>query len=139
MAVLGTGLQYGLEDGKAMKNPYELLRQKERDIVRVRTEIEALNLVIPLICDEEEDSNRAGFHVEGASQAVNTDENRHDAGLYTDTGVDDDSTPIRSSDFLAKRRLAKMRIEAGFDLIAYTKQSLSELLLVLILGFLASI
>jgi hypothetical protein len=36
----------------AMKNPYEVLRQTELRIVRVRKEIEALLIVAPLLKDE---------------------------------------------------------------------------------------
>ncbi len=35
-----------------MKDVYEVLRQREVEIVRVRKEIEALQLVIPLLAEE---------------------------------------------------------------------------------------
>jgi hypothetical protein len=35
-----------------MKDIFQLLLQKEEDILRVRQEIEALRLVIPLLADE---------------------------------------------------------------------------------------
>jgi hypothetical protein len=35
-----------------MKDPYQVLRQKETDIERVRKEIEALHFVIPLLADD---------------------------------------------------------------------------------------
>jgi hypothetical protein len=35
-----------------MKDVYQVLRQKEMEIVRVRKEIEALHLVIPLLAEE---------------------------------------------------------------------------------------
>ena len=36
-----------------MKNPYIILRQKEQDVARVRKEIQALLIVIPLLADAE--------------------------------------------------------------------------------------
>lgn len=36
-----------------MKNPYVILRQKEQDVARVRKEIQALLIVIPLLADTE--------------------------------------------------------------------------------------
>jgi len=36
----------------AMKDVYEVLRQKEVEIVRVQNEIEALHLVIPLLAED---------------------------------------------------------------------------------------
>ena len=38
----------------AMKNIYEVLRNKEMDLVRLRTEVDALRLVAPLIADSGE-------------------------------------------------------------------------------------
>ncbi len=35
-----------------MKDPYQVLSQKEMDIERVRREIEALHFVIPLLADD---------------------------------------------------------------------------------------
>jgi hypothetical protein len=35
-----------------MKNPYELIRLKEQEIVRLRQEIEALRVAAPLLEDE---------------------------------------------------------------------------------------
>lgn len=35
-----------------MKDPYQVLRQKETDIERVRKEIEALRFVIPLLAED---------------------------------------------------------------------------------------
>ena len=35
-----------------MKDPYQVLRQKERDVERVQKEIEALNFVIPLLAED---------------------------------------------------------------------------------------
>ena len=35
-----------------MKNPYEVLKQKEADMGRIQKEIEALNLVIPLLAED---------------------------------------------------------------------------------------
>jgi hypothetical protein len=34
-----------------MKNIYEVLREKEMDVVRLRTEVDALRLVAPLLAD----------------------------------------------------------------------------------------
>jgi hypothetical protein len=39
-----------------MKDPYQVLRQKEVDTARVRREIEALLLVVPLLADRENQS-----------------------------------------------------------------------------------
>jgi hypothetical protein len=36
-----------------VKNPYAVLRQKEQDVARVRKEIRALLIVIPLLSDAE--------------------------------------------------------------------------------------
>jgi hypothetical protein len=36
-----------------VKNPYELLREKETVIVRLRLEIEALRCVLPLLSDDQ--------------------------------------------------------------------------------------
>ena len=36
-----------------MKNPYAILRQKEQDVARVRKELQALLIVIPLLADAE--------------------------------------------------------------------------------------
>lgn len=35
-----------------MKDPYQVLKQKEMDIERVQSEIEALHFVIPLLAEE---------------------------------------------------------------------------------------
>lgn len=40
-----------------MKNPYELLQEKETVIVRLRREIEALRCVIPLLADDPEQAD----------------------------------------------------------------------------------
>ncbi len=37
-----------------MKDPSQILRQKEMDIERVRQQIEALHLVLPLLAEEED-------------------------------------------------------------------------------------
>jgi hypothetical protein len=34
-----------------MKNIYEVLREKEMDLVRLRTEVDALRFVVPLLAD----------------------------------------------------------------------------------------
>jgi hypothetical protein len=38
-----------------MKNVYEVLRQKEMDLTRVRQEVEALRYVAPLLSEQRED------------------------------------------------------------------------------------
>jgi hypothetical protein len=38
-----------------MKNVYEVLREKERNLIRLRTEVEALRLAAPLLIDPETD------------------------------------------------------------------------------------
>ncbi len=40
-----------------MKNIYEVLREKEMDLVRLRTEVEALRFVAPLLSDHGPDSS----------------------------------------------------------------------------------
>lgn len=50
-----------------VKNPYNILRQKEQDIARVRKEIQALLIVIPLLADaelsrDEVDAQLVGFY-----------------------------------------------------------------------------
>lgn len=40
-----------------MKDPYIVLRQKEQDMERIRREIQALLIVIPLLMDNETDSD----------------------------------------------------------------------------------
>ena len=41
--------------GLGMKNVYEVLRQKEMDLTRVRQEVEALRYVAPLLSEQKED------------------------------------------------------------------------------------
>jgi len=41
--------------GLGMKNVYEVLRQKEMDLTRVRQEVEALRYVAPLLSEQRED------------------------------------------------------------------------------------
>lgn len=36
-----------------MRNPYQVLREKERELDRVKSEVEALRLVGPLLADED--------------------------------------------------------------------------------------
>jgi hypothetical protein len=40
-----------------MKNIYEVLREKELDLARLRTEVEALRFVAPLLADQSGDPN----------------------------------------------------------------------------------
>jgi len=42
-----------------MKDPYEVMRQKERELTVVRQQIAALHLVAPLLSDESDESERA--------------------------------------------------------------------------------
>lgn len=44
----------------AMKNIYEVLRSKEMDLVRLRTEVDALRLVVPLLAELIADSSEVG-------------------------------------------------------------------------------
>jgi hypothetical protein len=43
-----------------MKNIYELLREKEMDLVRLRIEVDALRLVAPLLADRSAEPNDGG-------------------------------------------------------------------------------
>src|SRR6476659_3156944 len=36
----------------AMKDPYDILRQKEMELVRLRKEVEALRMIVPLLAEE---------------------------------------------------------------------------------------
>jgi hypothetical protein len=40
-----------------MKNIYEVLREKEIDLARLRTEVDALRFVAPLLADRSDDRN----------------------------------------------------------------------------------
>jgi hypothetical protein len=40
-----------------MKNIYEVLREKETDLARLRTEVEALRLVAPMLADQSGEPN----------------------------------------------------------------------------------
>jgi hypothetical protein len=42
-----------------MRNPYQVLREKERELEKVKREVEALRLVGPLLEGEESASNKA--------------------------------------------------------------------------------
>jgi hypothetical protein len=44
----------GMSQGAGQKDVYEVLRQKEMDLARLRREVEALLVVIPLITDSSE-------------------------------------------------------------------------------------
>ena len=46
-----------------MKDIFEVLQQKEMELVRVRQEVEALKLVIPLVDDDE------GWHADNLEEA----------------------------------------------------------------------
>lgn len=63
-----------------MKNVYEVLRQKEADILRIQSEIEALRIVIPLLDEksnqvESESGRQAGDLSEDANDAAQTVKN----------------------------------------------------------------
>ena len=45
-----------------MRDVYQLLREKEAEIARVRQEIEALRCSIPLLLDDEEDREPVARH-----------------------------------------------------------------------------
>src|SRR5262249_22387339 len=40
-------------EGSAMKDAYEVLRQKEADVVRIRREVESLRTVVPLLTEDQ--------------------------------------------------------------------------------------
>ena len=44
----------------AMKNVYEVLRQKEMELTRLEKEVEALRLVAPLLSEEKESASDMG-------------------------------------------------------------------------------
>jgi len=54
-----------------MREIREILQQKESDLVRLRKEIEALNLVIPLLMDE----------TEGSMSDMNTEDTGESLGI----------------------------------------------------------
>jgi hypothetical protein len=43
-----------------MKDPYQVLRQKEQDISLIRQQVEALRTVIPLLADSGDDARLPG-------------------------------------------------------------------------------
>lgn len=51
-----------------MKNPFDVLRAKEQELIKVRREIEALRVALPLLGDDEESVRPTA--VFGASQAA---------------------------------------------------------------------
>lgn len=53
-----------------MKNAYELLREKEDDLSRVRYELECLRLVISLMDEDEEDAAPAVANDQGTADEV---------------------------------------------------------------------
>lgn len=54
---------------QAMKNVYEVLRQKEMELTRLEKEVEALRLVAPLLSEEKE--NNSDMNKSALPQAVN--------------------------------------------------------------------
>ena len=59
-------------DGDHMRDLYQVLREKELQIVRVRQEIEALRATIPLLEDDEE-TDAADAPAYAPSRAANQD------------------------------------------------------------------
>jgi hypothetical protein len=55
-----------------MKNPIEVLRAKEQELLKVKREIEALRLALPLLGDDEDTATpgRSIFGVPNASKVV---------------------------------------------------------------------
>jgi hypothetical protein len=53
-----------------VKNPYLVLREKEQDIARVRKEIDALLIVIPLLGDMGSASDEFGPHLDGSGESL---------------------------------------------------------------------
>jgi hypothetical protein len=43
-----------------MKNIYEVLREKEMDLARLRTEVEALRFVVPLLAERSDEQSTPG-------------------------------------------------------------------------------
>jgi hypothetical protein len=54
----------------SVKNPYLVLREKEQDIARVRKEIAALLIVIPLLGDVASSSDEFGAHLDTSSESL---------------------------------------------------------------------
>ncbi|MGA8868178.1 MAG: hypothetical protein WB510_14485 [Candidatus Sulfotelmatobacter sp.] len=52
-----------------MKNPFDVLRAKEQELIKVRREIEALRVALPLL-GEEDDSRTPGRAIFGVAQAL---------------------------------------------------------------------
>src|SRR5713226_4367139 len=52
----------------AMKNIYEVLREKEMDLARLRTEVDALRFVAPLLADRGADLNTDPGHEQSVRQ-----------------------------------------------------------------------
>lgn len=70
-----------------MKDAYEVLRQKEADLVRIRHEVSSLKIVAPLLTDDSEESqndeeakDNDGGSLPSASAATGTD------GLFSYSG-----------------------------------------------------
>jgi hypothetical protein len=55
-----------------VKNPYIVLRQKEQDVARVRKEIQALLIVIPLLVDAELSWDELKAQLVGSCQSIPT-------------------------------------------------------------------
>jgi hypothetical protein len=97
-----------------MKDPYQVLRQKETDIERVRKEIEALHFVIPLLAEDADWIANGWFrHTLAVSRKRNCGGERggpEQKGTQrrADTGVPDEATLLyyRAEKPVAGRRLA---------------------------------
>ena len=65
-------------------NPYELLRQKQSDAARVRKEVEALRIVIPLLNEEclSLEELQASFNQVGPAVPLPTSDGIADLKLY---------------------------------------------------------
>ena len=53
-----------------MKDPYEVMRQKERELTVVRQQIAALHLVAPLLSDESDESERAAALLKQTAKTI---------------------------------------------------------------------
>ena len=86
-----------------MIDVHELLRQKENDIIRVRQEINALQLVAPLLSDSDE-GYAAPANGHSGIAAVETDPNGADSESYQDRPSDEAETAEASSDSIPPKR-----------------------------------
>jgi hypothetical protein len=54
-----------------MKDPYEVMRQKERELTVVRQQVAALHLVAPLLADESDEPERAAALPKQTAKSIN--------------------------------------------------------------------